>query len=69
MSDSPTPNARAAERSRVVHVAGSFQEADAWDLEQILAMSPDERRAAARVLKMRAFPDGSPDVRACREPR
>ena len=52
-------------RERIVHKATSHEAADAWDVEQHAAMTPDERRAAARVLKWRVFPPDAPDVRAC----
>jgi hypothetical protein len=54
-------------RERVVHKARNHEEAAAWDREQHLRMTPDERRRAARVLKERAYPPDAPDVRACRE--
>ncbi len=50
---------------RIVHVAHSFEEADAWDREQQARMTPQERQAAARELKRRVYPDDAPDVRAC----
>jgi hypothetical protein len=53
---------------RIVHKASSFQEADRWDVEQQVSMSPEERLRAARVLKDRAFPADSKDVRACHRP-
>ncbi|MEM6327143.1 MAG: hypothetical protein AAF791_08495 [Bacteroidota bacterium] len=66
MPETPPPQ---APRDRTVHKARGFEEADAWDRAQHLQMTPDERRRAARVLKLRAFPVGAPDVRACdREP-
>jgi len=52
---------------RVVNKANSFDAAAQWDREQHVGMTPQERMRAARVLKMRAFPEGSPDIRACRE--
>jgi hypothetical protein len=48
-----------------VHKARSFEEADRWDVEQHVAMTPDERLRAARVLKDRAYPKDAKDVRAC----
>ena len=49
---------------RVVHKASSHEEADRWDVEQQLAMSPEERLRAARVLKDRVFTTDAKDVRA-----
>ena len=50
---------------RVVNKAQSHQEADAWDVEQQLAMSPEERLRAAKELRDRAYPSDAPDVREC----
>ncbi|MEM0961211.1 MAG: hypothetical protein AAGK21_01565 [Bacteroidota bacterium] len=52
-------------RDRSVHIATSFDGADAWDREQQRLMTPDERRDAARELRARAFPMDAPDIRAC----
>ena len=52
-------------RERIVHKAASHAEAEAWDIRQHASMTPDERRAAARTLKLRVFPPDAPDVRAC----
>lgn len=50
---------------RVVHKAASHEEADRWDVEQQLSMSPEQRLRAARALKERCFPSDAQDVRAC----
>lgn len=50
---------------RIVHKSMSFEEAKEWDIEQALLMSPDERLAAAKVLRDRFYSPDSPDVRAC----
>jgi hypothetical protein len=52
---------------RVVHKARRFSEADDWDVRQHLAMTPQERMAAARELKFRVYPGDSPDIRPCRD--
>ena len=49
---------------RIVNVATSFAEADEWDIQQCLAMTPAERQRAAKMLKLRLFPQAS-DVRDC----
>jgi len=49
---------------RVVHIAKSFEEAEEWDIEQNLAMTPEERLEAAKELKERVYGKNSPDVRA-----
>ncbi len=56
---------RKRELEPVVHVSRGFEEAGAWDVAQQVSMTPRERMRAARVLKDRAFPADSPDVRAC----
>ncbi len=50
---------------RVVHRASNHAEARAWDIEQHVSMTPEERLRAARVLKDRAYPRDSKDVREC----
>lgn len=50
-----------------MHTASNHEEAAAWDLEQQVGMTPDERRAAARTLKVRAYGAAAPDVRASTE--
>ncbi len=49
---------------RVVHISRSFEEAEQWDIEQSLALSPDQRLEAARVLRERVFGKDQPDIRA-----
>jgi hypothetical protein len=51
------------ERSPIVHVAIGFAAARAWEIEQELAMTPDERLDAARELKRRVYGTDAPDVR------
>jgi hypothetical protein len=48
---------------RVVHIAKSFEEAEQWDIEQNLAMTPEERLKAAKELKDRVYGKNPPDVR------
>ncbi len=50
---------------RIVHKSMSFEEAREWDIEQAISMSPEERLAAAKVLRDRFYPSDAPDVRAC----
>ena len=49
---------------RTVNKAKSHAEADRWDVEQQMAMTPKERLRAARELKRRVFPADAKDVRA-----
>ena len=63
------PDSRSTlKQERIVHRARGHDEAAAWDREQHLRMTPDERRDAARALKARAYPPDAPDVRACHRP-
>ena len=50
---------------RVVNKALGHGEAQAWDVEQNAAMTPVQRLQAARLLKDRAYPPDSKDVREC----
>ncbi len=52
--------------ARVVNKAHSFDEAQEWDILQNIRMTPDERRAAAKELKRRAYGETCPDVRETR---
>ena len=56
-------------RSLVVHKANSFKEADEWDVKQQLAMTPQERFDAVKVLRERVYPKDAKDVRACHRTR
>ncbi|MGA2139376.1 MAG: hypothetical protein ABSH14_10985 [Verrucomicrobiia bacterium] len=51
---------------RVVHKAKGFKEADEWDIQQQVAMTPEQRLRAAKELRDRVYPTNSKDVRACR---
>ncbi|MBK9384280.1 MAG: hypothetical protein IPN34_05595 [Planctomycetes bacterium] len=48
---------------RIGHVARSFEEAERWDREQMLAMTPEERLTIARILRERVYGTDCPDVR------
>jgi hypothetical protein len=50
---------------RVIHKAKSFKEADEWDIQQQVAMTPEQRLRAARELRDRVYPANAKDVRAC----
>jgi hypothetical protein len=52
-------------RTMVVHKANGFQEADEWDIQQQLAMTPQQRLDAAKELRDRFYPRNAKDVRAC----
>jgi hypothetical protein len=48
---------------RVANKARSFREADEWEIQQHLSMTPQERMRAAKLLKERMFPGKNPDIR------
>ena len=50
---------------RVVNKTHDHDEARAWDVEQNASMTPAERLQAGRLLKDRAYPSDSKDVREC----
>ena len=50
-------------RNLKVHLAKNHQEADEWDIQQNLRMSPEERLRAARILQQQFFGKNSPDVK------
>ncbi len=50
---------------RVVKKSRSFAEAEAWERQQYLCMTPRERMRAARQIKDRLFHGRQADVRAC----
>ena len=48
---------------RVVHKANGFKEAEEWDIEQQVSMTPEQRLRAAKELCDRFYPANVPDVR------
>jgi hypothetical protein len=48
---------------RIVHIAKSHKEAREWDIEQCVSMTPAERQAIAKQLKIRVYGKKVPDVR------
>jgi hypothetical protein len=48
---------------REAHKSRSFAEAAQHDLQQMWSMTPEERLAAAKVLRDRAYGAHAPDVR------
>lgn len=48
---------------RVGHKAHGHDEARAWDIEQVAAMTPDERHRVAKALQDRFYGPNRPDVR------
>jgi hypothetical protein len=64
MRDSIESRIHAVPLERIMHKSSSFKEAEEWDIKQHLAMTPEQRQAAARGLKRRYYGDNRPDVRA-----
>jgi hypothetical protein len=54
---------------REANVAHSFAEAERWSLEQMWAMTPEERFEVARVLRERVYGSNAPDVREAERPK
>ena len=54
---------------RIANKSRSFVEAETWDIQQQLALTPQERMRAAQTLKKRLFPGRRPDVRECHRQR
>lgn len=48
---------------REANKARSFAEAERWNLQQLWAMTPEERLEIAKVLRERAYGLDAPDVR------
>lgn len=49
---------------RIAHKFKNFQEAEAWDIEYYVNLSPDERIQIARELQRRFYGSNPIDVRA-----
>jgi len=47
----------------IAHVARDHRDADAWDREQLVRLTLDERLRIAEHLRCRAFGADAPDVR------
>jgi hypothetical protein len=52
---------------RIVHKSRGHKEAEQWDIEQQMRMTPRERMAAARTLIKQFYGTDVPDVRESRE--
>ena len=51
----------------VVNIAKNFAEAEQWDIQQQVNMTPNERMAIAKVLRERVYGLGTKDVRECHQ--
>ncbi len=54
-------------RNLAVHIAGSHEEAEAWDIRQQSEMTPAERVASAWELALRVYGKDVPNVRNTRQ--
>jgi len=50
---------------RVIHIAKNHEDADKWDIEQHIRMTPNERMRIARILRERVYGKNTKDVREC----
>ena len=48
---------------RVVNIAKTFKQAEEWDIEQQINMTPQERMEAARILRERVFGKNTKSIR------
>jgi hypothetical protein len=48
---------------RICNKAKSFKEAEEWDIDQQLRMTPEERQDAAKVLRERVYGRNTVDVK------
>jgi hypothetical protein len=51
---------------RIAYAARGFKDAERWDIEQNISMTPAQRQKASWQLKTRIFGRRRPDVRASR---
>jgi hypothetical protein len=54
---------------RVFNKAKNHKEAEEWDIQQQLRMTPDERKKVAHELKKRFYGENPPDVRSIKKIR
>ncbi len=50
-------------REIIWHKSFDYRDAELWDIEQHIRMTPEERQFVAEVLRRRVFGDNPPDVR------
>ena len=51
------------QRKRIVNITKNFTDAEKWDIEQQINMTPDQRFAAAKELRERFYGKNQPGVR------
>jgi len=47
----------------IVHKAKIFHEAEAWDIEQQIKMTPEKRQKISKQLREKYYGENTPDVR------
>lgn len=52
---------------RILNIAKNNKEAEEWDVEQQIKMTPEQRQNIAKELKKRYYGDNIPDVRASKK--
>lgn len=52
---------------RIINIAKNNKEAEKWDVQQQINMTPEQRQSIAKELKRRFYGDNTPDVRAIRK--
>ena len=48
---------------RIVHKTKNFKDAEKYDINQNISMSPEQRQAAAKKIKEREYGKNNPDIR------
>jgi len=56
---------QAGKRFMVLNIAGSFTDAEQWDIEQQISMTPNERLKVLKILQDRVYGKDARDIREC----
>ena len=48
---------------RIVHKTKNFKDAEKYNINQNISMSPEQRQAAAKKIKERVYGKSNPDIR------
>jgi hypothetical protein len=48
---------------RVYHKSNNFEEAESWDIDQHIQMTPEERQEAAKELRKRVYGENPADIK------
>lgn len=52
---------------RIINIAKNKKEADEWDIQQQIKLTPEERQKIAKELKRRFYGDKDTDIRSSRK--